>query len=128
MRKGDRSPPLESPRRGMQRRNHRPNITVLENRVSRLASSPHDNIDHRSGQVVGPNHLVREERPKHGVDRAHKPVAEIRFLPWLNGVDVRRSEDVNAGETCRNKRLFGLTLVLSVWNATSPRRVGATPT
>jgi hypothetical protein len=55
----------------MKRLNHRPDITVLENRVPKLASSPDDNIDHYSGQVVGPNHLVREERLKHGVDRAH---------------------------------------------------------
>jgi hypothetical protein len=64
----------------MKRLDHRPDITVLENRVPRLASSAHDNIDHRSGQVVGPNNLVREERSKHGVDRAHQPVAEIRFV------------------------------------------------
>src|SRR5438445_7951128 len=111
----------------MQRLNHRPDITVLKNRVPRRAISPHDNIDHRSGQVVGPNHLVREESPKYRVDRAHNPVAEIRFLPWLHGVDVRRSEDVNAGETCRDQRIFGLSLVWRVGNATWSRRVGATP-
>ena len=85
----------------MKRLDHRPDITVLEDRAPRLASPAHDNIDHRSGQVVGPNHLVREERPKHGVDRAHQPVAEIRFLPRLHGINVRRSEEINAGEPSR---------------------------
>jgi len=42
---------------------------------------------------------VREQYPKRGVDRAHKPVAEIRFLPRLDGIDVRGPEEANAGKT-----------------------------
>ena len=79
--------------------NHRPDVTVLENQASTLSCSSDNDIDHGSGQVVGPNHLVREQHSKRGVDRAHKPVAEIRFLPWLYRIDVRGSEDVNAGKT-----------------------------
>jgi hypothetical protein len=43
--------------RKMKRLQHGPDVTVLENKLPTLASSPDGNIDHRSGQVVGPNHL-----------------------------------------------------------------------
>jgi hypothetical protein len=47
-------------------------ITVLENQLLALASTSHRDIHHRSGQVVGANHLVGEQDPKYGVDRAQE--------------------------------------------------------
>jgi hypothetical protein len=107
--------------------NHGPDVTVLENQGSALSCSSDKDIDHGSGQVVGPNHLVREQHPKRGVDRAHKPVAEIRFLPRLHRVDVRRSEDVNAGKTRCEQCLLGLTLVAREGKPTSSRWICAVP-
>jgi hypothetical protein len=78
-------------------------------------------------KFVGPNHLVRQQHPKRGVDRAHEPVAEIRFLPRLNGIDVRGPEDVNAGKTCREQCIFGLSLVAREGKPTSFGRVCAVP-
>ena len=66
-----------------------------------LARVADGDIDHGSGQVVGPNHLVGKQQPKRRVDRAQQAVAEIRFLPRLDRVDVRGAEDVQAREPCR---------------------------
>jgi hypothetical protein len=107
--------------------NHRPDVTVVENQASALSCASDNDIDHGSGQVVGPNHLVRQQHPKRGVDRAHEPVAEIRFLPRLNGIDVRGPEDVNAGKTCREQCIFGLSLVAREGKPTSFGRVCAVP-
>src|SRR6266446_5903648 len=93
--------PAESPNPWVKRFDHRSDVTVLENRAFALLCSPDRNIHHRPGQVVSPNHLVGEERPKRGVDRAQKTVTEIRFLPLLHRVDVRRPEQVKAGEPRR---------------------------
>jgi len=60
----------ESPPRQLKRLNHRPDITVLENQASAFPRSSDRDIDHGPGQFVGPNHLVREQQPKSGVDRA----------------------------------------------------------
>src|SRR5580704_13664940 len=76
----------ESPPQRLKRLDHGSDITVLENRASTLPRSAYDDIHHRPGQVVGPNHLVREERPKRGVDRSQQAVAEIRFVPRLHRV------------------------------------------
>jgi len=83
----------------MKRLGHCPDIAVLEDQAPVLRCSPDGDIDHGLGQFVGPNHLVREQHPKRGVECAQKAVAEIRFLPRLDGIDVRGPEDVNAGET-----------------------------
>jgi hypothetical protein len=45
-------------------------VTVLQNQRSVFSSSSHGDIHHRSGQVVGANHLVGEQHPKCGIDRA----------------------------------------------------------
>jgi hypothetical protein len=42
-----------------------------------LPCSPQGNIHHGPRQLVGPNHLVGEERSKRGVDRAQEAIAEI---------------------------------------------------
>ena len=52
------------------------------------------------GQVVSPNHLVGKQHPKHGVDSAQEPVAEIRFFPRLHGIDMRGPKDVDARKPC----------------------------
>jgi hypothetical protein len=49
---------------------HGPDIAVLENRASVIISVLNSNVDHRSRQVVGANHLVGKYQPKHRVDRA----------------------------------------------------------
>src|SRR5258708_5454348 len=90
--------PAESPNPWVKRVDHRSDVTVLENRAFALLCSPDRNIHHRPGQVVGPNHLVGEERPKRGVDRAQEAVAEIWVLPRLHRGDVRRPEDAKARE------------------------------
>jgi hypothetical protein len=50
----------------MKRLDHGPDVTVLENRASALLRSAYDGIHHGAGQVVGPNHVVREQNPKRG--------------------------------------------------------------
>ncbi len=85
----------------MKRLNQRPDVTVLENQGSALSGSSDNDIDHSSGQVVGRNDVVREQHTKCGVDRAQKAVGEIRFLPGLHGIDIRRPEEINAGEPGR---------------------------
>src|SRR2546422_8423071 len=71
-------------------------VTVLENQRSALSRSLHGGIHHRSGQVVGSNHLVGEQHPKYGIDRAQEAIAEIGLPARLDGVDVRGAEHVHA--------------------------------
>src|SRR5229473_3134414 len=91
----------------LKRLDYSSDVTVLENRTSALPCSAYGDFYHGPGQVVGPNHLVGEQHPKRGVDRAHKAVAEIRFLPRLHGINVRRSEEINAGEPGRKQCRLG---------------------
>src|ERR1700733_5199687 len=111
----------------MKRLGHGADVTVLENKFPMLASSPEVNLNHRSGQIVSPNHLVREQYPKRGIDCAQQTVTEIRFFPWLDGVDVRGPEDVNAEKPNRKKSLLGLSFVACERNPTSPARGRASP-
>jgi len=76
----------------MKRLDHGADVTVLENKFHMLASSPEGNLNHRSGQIVSPNHLIREQHPKRGIDCAQQAVTEIWFFPRLHGVDVRGPE------------------------------------
>ena len=55
--------------------NHGSDVTVLENQASALPGSPDGDIHHGPRQVVGPNHLVGEQHPKRGVDRAQQAVS-----------------------------------------------------
>jgi hypothetical protein len=80
----------------MKRLDYGSNITVFENQCLALDGSPDGKINHRSGQVVGPNHLIREQCAKHWADCAQKAVSEIRFLSWFHGADVRGPEKINA--------------------------------
>ena len=79
------------------RLDHVSDVAVLENQSLRLASSPDGNIDHRSGQIVGPNHLAPEKYPKRGIEGAQQAVADVRFLPGFHGIDVCRPEDIDVG-------------------------------
>ena len=79
---GQRSNPrrlAESAPPRLQRLNHRPDVTVLENPVSALSCSSDNDIDHGRGQVVGADHLVREQHPKRRIHHAQQSVAEIRL-------------------------------------------------
>jgi len=85
----------------MKRLDHGPDVAVLENPAFALRCFLDGNIHHGPRQVVGPNHLVGEERSKRWVDRAQEAIAEIWFLPRLHRVDVRGPEDVKAREPLR---------------------------
>src|SRR5205809_7527064 len=71
-------------------------VTVLENQRSASSSASNGDIHHRSGQVVGANHLVGEQHPKCRIHRPQYPIAEIWLSTRLHRVDVRRAEDVYA--------------------------------
>ena len=60
--------PAESSNTGVKRFDHRSDVTVLENRASALCRFAYDDIHDGLGQVVGPNHLVGEQQPKHRID------------------------------------------------------------
>ena len=77
---------------------HGSDVTVLQDRAFSMTSFLDDGFDHGPGQVVGSNHLVGEQHTKRWVDPAQQPVAEIRFLSRLHGVDVGRPEDINTRE------------------------------
>jgi hypothetical protein len=99
-------------------------VAVLENVPSSISCSLHRDIHHGSGQVVGSNDLVGEQ-PKRRVDRAQQAIAEIWFPPPRHRVDVRGSEDVNAGKAPGEQRVLGLSLVAREGHPTSA--VGSAP-
>ena len=101
---------------------HGSDVTVLENPTSTLSSLDGD-VHHCTCQVIGTNHLVRKQQLKRGVDGAQQPIAEIRFLPRLHGVDVRGPEEVNAWERGREESVLGLSLVSRESDPTFSRRV-----
>jgi hypothetical protein len=86
----------------MSRFDHGPDVTVLQNQASPFTCSPDDDIHHRPGQVVRSNHLVGKQHPKRGVDPAQQAISEIRFVPRLYGIDVRRPEEINASVPMQN--------------------------
>ena len=83
------------------RRDHGPDIAVLQNQALALVRLSQHKIHHGAGQIIGANDLVREQHPEYRIDRAQQPVAEGRFVPRLDGVDIRRPEKVNMRETRR---------------------------
>jgi hypothetical protein len=85
----------------LKRFDHGSNVSVFENRASVLPCSVDGGINRGPRKIVGANHLVGKQYPKRGVNRAQQAVAEIWFLPWLDGVDVRGPEDVNVREARR---------------------------
>jgi hypothetical protein len=92
---------VESRPWGLKRLDHGSDVSVFENRASVLPRSVDGGIYHGPRKIVGANHLVGKQYPKRGVDRAQEAVAEIWFLPGLDGVDVRGSENVNVREARR---------------------------
>lgn len=94
-----RLPVTGSSCRAMKRLSHCANLPVLENHAFALAPSSDGNIHHCPRQVVGANHLIGEQHPKRRVDRTQQPVAEVRFLPGFDGIDIGGPEDIKTGET-----------------------------
>jgi len=86
---------------GSSRLDHASDISVLEDDALTLLCLSEHNINHCPSQVIGPNHLVREQHPKNGIDRANQSVVEIWFLARLHGVDVGGPEKINARKTGR---------------------------
>ena len=103
------------------------NVTVLENQRPAFSSASHGDIHHRSGQVVGTNHLVGEQHPKCGINGAQEAIAEIGLPARLDGVDVRGAKDVHARKSCRGQCLLGLTLISGEGHPASARRIRAAP-
>ena len=102
---------------------HPADVAVFENETSGVSGLSNYNTHHCPRQVVGANDVVGEKHPKHGVNRAEQPVAEIRLLPRLHGIDVGGPEDVKTGEPSPKQLLFGLSLIAckairlcSVWS------------
>ena len=93
--------PAESPNPRVKRFDHRSDVTVLENRASALCRFAYDDIHDGLGQVVGPDHLVGEQQPKHRIDPPQQTVTEVRFLSRLHRVDVCGPEEVNVRESRR---------------------------
>ena len=101
-------------------------VMVLENQSSAFSSASRGDIHHRSGQVVGTNHLVGEQHPRCGIDRAQQAIAKIGFSARLHRVDVRGAEDVQAGKSCRGQCVLGLALVACEGDPAAPGRIRAT--
>ena len=72
------------------KREHGPDVAVLENRAAARPRSAYDGIHHSPGQVVGLNHLVGQQQPNRRIDLAQQAVTEVRFLARLQGIAVRR--------------------------------------
>ncbi len=85
----------------MKRLDYGSDVTVLENRAAAQPRSAYGGGHHGQCQVIGANHLVREQQAKQRINPSQEAVTEIRLLPGLHGVDVRRPEDVNVRESRR---------------------------
>jgi hypothetical protein len=85
----------------MKRIDYGSDVTVLENRAAAQPRSAYGGSHHGKGQVIGANHLVREQQAKQRINPSQEAVTEIRFLPRLHRVDVRGPEEVNARESRR---------------------------
>jgi len=83
------------------RLDHGSDIAVLQNQALAPVRLSQHKIHHGAGQIISANDLVREQHPEYRIDRAQQPVAEVRFVPRLDGVDIRRPEKVNMRETRR---------------------------
>ena len=63
-------------------------VTVLENPSSAFSSTSRGDIHHRSGQVVGTNHLVGEQHPGCGIDCTQQAIAKIGFSARLHRAGI----------------------------------------
>src|SRR6516164_8854982 len=109
----------------MRRPDHRFDVTVFENEALTLVRGLDGDVYHRPGQIVRPNHQVGEHQAERRVEPTQQAVAEIRLLPWLDGIDVGWPKDVNTGKPSCEERLFRLPFVASESHPTLPRRVRA---
>jgi hypothetical protein len=107
------------------RLDHGSDIAVFQNQALAVLCLSEHNIHHCPGQIIGANDLVREQNPEYRIDRAQQPVAEVRFVPRLNGVDIRRPEKVNMRETRCQHCVLSLSLVAREGKPASSCRVGA---
>jgi hypothetical protein len=100
-------------------------VAVLENETLMPVHPLDRDVQHGPRQIVGPNHQVGEHHPKRRANSAQQAVAEIRFPPRLDGIDVGRPEDVNARKCSCEEQPFRLSFVASEGDATLTRRVRA---
>src|SRR5580693_8121256 len=105
------------------RLDHGSDIAVLQNQALALVRLSQHKIHHGAGQIISANDLVREQHPKNGIDRAYQSVVEVRFLPRLDGVDIRGPEKINARKAGGEQCLLRLALVASEGKPASSRRV-----
>jgi hypothetical protein len=112
---------------GMTRPAHGSDVAILKNQTFTVPGSQDSGIDHSTGEVVGSDYLIGEQRTKHRVDPAQESVAEIRFLPGFDGVDVGGPKNINTRKPGREKCIFGFSLVARERYATSACRVRAIP-
>src|SRR6266436_8406811 len=106
---------------------HCSNIAVLENQMFALSTFPDRDIHHGAPQVVGANHLIWEQRAKHGVNHAQQPIAEIWLPARFHRVNVGGPEDVNTWKPGREQCFLGLSLVACKRHSTASRLVRASP-
>ena len=103
---------------------HGSDVTVLKNPNFAVSSLDRE-VHHGTSQVVGPDNQIWKRQLEGRVDRAQQPIAEIRFLPRLDRIDIRRPKEVDAWKAGREKCVFGLSLVSCKSDATSSRSVRA---
>ena len=103
---------------------HGSDIAVLENVASALSSSD-SGVHHSLRQLVSSHHEIGEKQAKRRVDGAQKAVGEIRFLAWLDWIDIGGAEKVNAREPGSDQCVLGLSLVSRESDPTLSRRVRA---
>src|SRR4029077_8726361 len=103
------------------------NVTVLQNECSALSNAPHSSVLHRSGQIVGTNHLVGEQHAEYGIDRAKQAIAHIRLPARLDGINICGAKDVHVRKSSCGQCLLSLALVPSEGHAASLGWIGATP-
>jgi hypothetical protein len=99
-------------------------IAGLENAASALTSSD-NGVHHSMCQLVSSNHEIRERPAKRRVDGAQNAVGEIRFLAWLDWIDIGGAEKVNAREPGSDQCVLGLSFVSRESDPTFP--VGSAP-
>ena len=103
---------------------HGSDIAVLENAASALSSSD-SGVDHSLRQLVSANDEIGESHAKRRVDGAQKAVGEIRFLAWLDWIDIGGAEKVNAREPGSDQCVLGGSFVSRESDPTFFRRVRA---
>src|SRR5579863_1050384 len=120
----EKSPSGLKSRLSARRLDYRSDVAVFKYSVGAFHCFPNHNVHHGPRKVVGRNHLVGEQHPKHRVNSTEKPVTEIRLLPRLHRVDVGGPEYVEVWESRPKQRLFGLSFIACKRHAAASRLVG----